>query len=294
MTSNAVAPSWTAADMTARPDFLVIGAMKAATSTICAYLEDHPDVFMVQGEPNFFSHEARWARGPQDYAAYFAKRGDERICGEGSNDYTYAARFPHSAERIAACLPDVRLVFMVRDPVARMASAWIQRRKNGRDAVPPTLDEAVTRTPTLFVDQSLYWAQLQRYRAHFSDDQIFVGFMEDMKVDQPAFMARLCMFLGVPSAPEVKRAHANPSKGKSVASPTYSRLRANPAIYLASRLVPKAARDWIVTRGLSQRVDENPRLSPEIRSRLLESVRPDAEALLAHCGKPADFWSLGG
>ena len=31
-----------------RPDLIVIGAMKCATSTVCAYLEDHPDVFMVR------------------------------------------------------------------------------------------------------------------------------------------------------------------------------------------------------------------------------------------------------
>ena len=47
-----------------QPDFIIIGAMKCGTSTVNAYFEDHPATFMVKGqEPNFFSHEDRFAQG---------------------------------------------------------------------------------------------------------------------------------------------------------------------------------------------------------------------------------------
>ena len=46
-----------------QPDFIVIGAMKCGTSTVCGYLEDHPDVFIApQAEPNFFAHDAQYVR----------------------------------------------------------------------------------------------------------------------------------------------------------------------------------------------------------------------------------------
>ena len=76
---------------TTGPTFLVIGAMKCATSTVCAYLEDHPDVFMVPRiEPNHFSRDGNWAKGMAYYAPFF--RGAETYAerGEGSNDYDSA------------------------------------------------------------------------------------------------------------------------------------------------------------------------------------------------------------
>ena len=52
-------------------DVLVIGAMKAATSTVCAYLEDNPDIYMVpRAEPNYFSHDANFSKGADWYATY--------------------------------------------------------------------------------------------------------------------------------------------------------------------------------------------------------------------------------
>ena len=58
-----------------RAEFIVIGAMKAATSTICSYLEDHPDTYMVpRAEPNYFSRDENFARGDAWYDAHFAPR----------------------------------------------------------------------------------------------------------------------------------------------------------------------------------------------------------------------------
>ena len=56
-----------------QPDFIVIGAMKCGSSTVCAYLEDHPDIFMVpRAEPKFFSHDENFARGTDWYESLFA------------------------------------------------------------------------------------------------------------------------------------------------------------------------------------------------------------------------------
>jgi hypothetical protein len=178
-----------------QPDFLVIGAMKCATSTICAYLEDHPEIFMVaNAEPKFFSHDENWVKGPDWYGRFFEKRTGERLRGEGSNDYSHTAIYPHSVERIAEFCPDARLIYIVRHPVQRVVASWIQKRANQGDKVAPTLDRAVVEQPDLFIDESLYWRQISRYRAHFPDDRIFIGFMEDLKADAPAFMARLCIW----------------------------------------------------------------------------------------------------
>lgn len=276
-----------------RPDFIVIGAMKCGTSTVCAYLEDHRDVFMVpRHEPNFFSHDDRYAQGPATYETHFEARQGERLCGEGSNDYAAGALYPHSATRMAAYHPGLKLIYITRHPLERIASAWIQRRANSGDQVPPTLDLAATRLPDVFIDQSLYWKNLSRYRTCFPDDQIFIGFMEDLSADQAAFFERLCAFLEITPTAEVQRAHMNPSSGKVIPSRRFSAVNRLPFIKTLKKLLPKALKTTVKRELLSEKVSAPPRFSPQVRADILKIIRPDAAQFLAHCGKPADFWAL--
>jgi hypothetical protein len=274
-----------------KPDFLVIGAMKCATSTVCAYLEDHRSVFMVQnGEPNFFSDNENWAKGSEWYAQFFEGRGAETFCSEGSNNYTHDAIYPHSAERMADFCPDAKLIYMVRHPVQRIIASWIQKRANQGDNVPSTLDRAVREMPDHFIDESLYWRQLSQYRAHFADDRIFIGFMEDLKADGPAFMARLCGFLNIPPTEALERPHLNPSAGKRVPSELYTAVRRMPGVKALARLTPKGPKQWLKQRFFSTKLDTRPTFSAPVLAELEATLAPDAAAFLAHCGKPADFW----
>lgn len=276
-----------------QPDFIIIGAMKCGTSTVCAYLEDHPDAFMLPGrEPNFFSHDDVHAAGPAAYEQLFADHDGERVCGEGSNDYASGARYPQAAARMAAYRPDMKIIYILRHPLERIASAWVQNRADKGDLVPATLEAAVAEMPEIFVDQSLYWANLSRYRAQFPDAQIFVGFMEDLRTDRERFFASLCAFLGIPALPTVQRGHQNPSRGKRIPSQRFSRLNRLPLMGAAKRLLPQALKTTVRERWLSETVTAAPTLGPEAHRAVLAQIRPDAAALLAHCGKPADFWAL--
>jgi len=277
------------------PDFIVIGAMKCATSTVCKYLEDHPDVDMVPGcEPNYFSHDDNYAKGPDWYGRFFADFSGDRIRGEGSNDYVSGAMFPESAARMAADFPDVKLVYMVRHPLRRIISAWTQNRVDTGDVFPPTPDRAVAEMPERYIDRSLYWKNLSRYRAHFDDAQIFIGFMEDLSRDPDRFWADLCGFLGVAPNTAAAAIHANPSQGKRVPTGAYSRLNALSLVRGLKRVLPKRVTGFVKDRFLSREAAAAPWFSPETEARLCQKLRPDAEQLLAHCGKPADFWNLRG
>jgi hypothetical protein len=274
-----------------KPDFLVIGAMKCATSTICAYLEDHEAVFMVpNADPNFFSHDDNWAKGPDWYDRFFEGRGAEKLCGEGSNHYAHAVIYPGSAVRIHDFCPDAKLIYIARHPVQRIVASWIQKRANQGDAVPPTLDRAVLEAPDHFIDESLYWRQLSQYRPHFPDDRIFIGFMEDLKADGPAFMARLCAFLEIAPTEALERPHMNPSAGKRVPSELYTAIRRLPGVKALVQLMPKGLRQWLKRQVFSKKLDDRPTFSPEVLARLEAELAPDAAVFLAHCGKPANFW----
>lgn len=275
-----------------KPDFIVIGAMKCATSTVCAYLEDHPEVFMVAGgEPRFFSHDEFFARGTGWYEGLFAARTTERICGEGSNDYAAGQLYPEAAARMAAFCPDLRLIYMVRHPLDRIASAWVEDRVNQGDNIPASVDQAVTRMPARYIDQSLYWKNLSRYRSLFDDSQIFIGFMEDLTTDRAAFFARLAGFLGITPGIGIRRGHVNSSQGKRVPSAGYTAVNRLPFSATLKRLVPKALRQGVKDRLLSRPVDEKPKLSAEVKARIVPQLREDARQFLAHCGKDETYWS---
>lgn len=274
-----------------KPDFIVIGAMKCATSTVCAYLEDHPEVFMLKGEPGFFSRDENFRNGVQWYEALFDRRTTERLVGEGTNSYSAGAAFPDTVARMAAYHPGLKLIYLVRDPVVRIESHWVQNRADLGDGVPPTLDRAVTERAERYVDQSLYWKNLQRYRAAFPDTQIFVGLMEDLSRDPGHFFSELNSFLGIADRPLPDRAHVNPTTGKTIPSPLYSRINGLPLMPLIKKLVPRGFKRTL-RRKLSAKVTDRPVFSPAVRAELVRTLRPDAEALLDYVGKPRDFWRL--
>lgn len=275
-----------------QPDFLVIGAMKCGTSTVCAYLEDHPEVFMVAGsDPNFFGDDTYFAKGSESYERLFVSANPGMICGEGTNNYAAGALFPDSAPRIHAYRPDMKLVYVLRDPVQRIESAWIQDRAGMGDAVPSTLDRAVTEMPERYVDQSLYWKNLSRYRALFPDTQIWVATMEDMKADQTAFFESLTGFLGVPPF-DPARPHLNPSTTKRIPTSAYSLVNKLPLSRTLRRAFPKTLRTAVKTRILSRSAADRPQFSPRVRADLVDMLRDDSHAILAHMGKPANYWKM--
>ena len=276
---------------------IVIGAMKAATSTICAFLERNDAVYMAPGvEPNYFCWDANYAKGHKWYENLLAGRRHEAICAEGSNNYACCVLYPDTAARMAAYNPDMKIIYMVRNPLARIVSAWIQNRADKGDDVPSTLDAAVQQMPDIFVGQSRYWHNLTQYREHFCDDQIFIGFTEDLYRDPDRFYTDLCAFLQIaPPAPlQVGgAAHLNKSVGKRVPSQAYSALKRLPLAGLFKALLPTSFKALLRTRILTRKVIDRPVFSPDVRADLVKILGPDAAALLAHCRKPADFWSVG-
>lgn len=287
-------PALTAADDGAcpGPDFILIGTMKCGTSTLSAYLEGHPNVFMVAGQdPDYFSRPGQWARGQDWYSGLFSGAGAAQICGEGSNSYTWDTLYPGTPERLTAACPGVKLIYMVRDPIARIVSHWVQVRADQGDAVPARLDDAIRAQPERLIAPSFYWRQLSHYRARVPDERIWIGFMEDLETNRAGVLRSLCAFLGI--APEgVETAiHRNPSQGKQILGPLYSRLRRQPGVRALSSHLPQGVRAWARRQLLSQVGTKTIQLDPELLAPVLEMLHDDSRALLAHCGKPSDYWT---
>ncbi|MEX2229324.1 MAG: sulfotransferase domain-containing protein, partial [Dehalococcoidia bacterium] len=122
------------------PTFIVVGAQRAGTDSLYGYLRAHPDAVMAEPkEPHYFARvpEAMsWAR----YQRCFRTRPAHAV-GEASTSYLPVARAP---ERIRAELgADVRLVFMLREPVERLYSAFLNTKRARPVGDARDFDEAV-------------------------------------------------------------------------------------------------------------------------------------------------------
>jgi hypothetical protein len=204
------------------PNFLIIGAMKAGTTALYAYLQQHPQVYMSPlKEPNFFAFEGERMdfRAPQDqqginrtsvtdvetYRALFKEVRSEKAIGEASHWYLYSPRAP---ERIRYYIPEVKLIAVLRDPVERAYSEWLHFIRDGEEPVADfarALREEETRKRYNwafghYASRGFYHAQLKRYFDAFDRGQIKIYLYEDLSTDPIGVLGDIFQFLGVDRA----------------------------------------------------------------------------------------------
>src|SRR5688500_5445420 len=106
------------------PNLITIGAQKCGTSGLHYYLGLHPEVSMsTPKELNYFIAERNWGRGPEWYGRHFDPNA--RCRGESSPNYTAFPQHMGVPERMASVVPDAKLIYIVRDPLARIAAHYV-------------------------------------------------------------------------------------------------------------------------------------------------------------------------
>jgi len=107
------------------PTFVIIGAAKCGTTSLAQQLSQHPEVFMAADkEPNFFIEQLTWSKGLDWYRSLFADAGQAKAVGEASTMYSDFPESAGAAARMAGVIPDAKLVYVVREPIARMKSLY--------------------------------------------------------------------------------------------------------------------------------------------------------------------------
>ena len=181
-----------------KPNFLIIGAAKAATTSLSNMLSEHPHAGIVQGkEPHFFSVDEIYGRGWEYYQSLYAHCHDAPAIGDASTSYSRIRYHPRTVSRILAHVPDVKIIYMVRHPVERMVSAYIERLGTpGTDQVFASINDAVLRQP-MIIDSSRYWEVFDYYRRHFDESRIKIVWFEEFIADTPQVFGDVCRFLGI-------------------------------------------------------------------------------------------------
>lgn len=278
----------------ALPNLLVIGAQKAGTSSLHRYLDLHPEISMSHNkELNFFMlHSEPSDAEFQRYKQNFDPRA--RVRGESSPNYTCYPQVSGIPERIHRLIPDAKLIYMVRDPIERAVSSYLQARAIGEDLRP--IADALEDPNTWYVSRGLYYAQLERYLPYFRQEQILVVAQEALLAQRAETMRRIFGFLDVDqsfwSPGFEQRWEVSSGKGRLYKfAYRASRRIAGPEFW---RRLPTGVR-WLGERIVySPRDDESsrPDLDEGLRERLTERFREDARKLRELTGEDFPRWSV--
>ncbi|MGQ4646050.1 sulfotransferase domain-containing protein [Lyngbya aestuarii] len=292
------------------PDFLIIGSSKAGTTTIYHYLCKHPQVYMSDPkEPEYFASEKdeNYAKGIDWYASHFSKAEPHQVCGEASGRYTHWPKFSAASERIAAALPQVKLIYIMRNPVDRAYSHYAQDIKYaqnllGKFEVTETFEENI-KQDSYYLDCSNYMQQIEQYLRFFPKESFLFLLMEDL-IQQPAdILHKMCNFLGIDSGVDLvgeKEIKANEGRHHNewfLRSRITDPLKKIPGVAQVAALLPQEARDQayhLLTnlpykQSMEEKYIPQPML-PETRQMLLEKFREPNQKLAEFLNRDLSHW----
>ena len=290
------------------PSFIVIGAPKCATTSLHAYLATHPQIWMSQQkELHFFTDTpwGSWKNGVDWYRAQFKEGREYSQRGESSPGYSIDGFTSGVVEKMTPLLPDVKLVYMLRDPLARTRSHYTEELYNRH--IPPELSlqqilEAGPDEPGLHGDNyrymvytSLYHRQLSIYLQQYSLEQIYFMSMETLQTQPLEALRGLFRFLGVDEEfvpPNLnQKLNEKAEKRLRVVNPT-ALVRNLPGYETVSRALPKTLKSRY-RRAISREIDHEAltQISDEHQARLRELFAPDIAALRAVTGQTFAEWS---
>jgi Sulfotransferase domain len=277
------------------PTFVVIGAMKAGTTSLYEYLKPHPQIFLPEmKEVNFFVKEGNWDRGVEWYQSLYAEAdiAGALHAGDVSPVYSMFPNLTGTPARIAATVPDARILYLVRDPVERMRSQYIQQRADGLEKRP--LSEALL-LDLRYLATSLYTLQLEQYLERFDRSRILVVRSEDLSACPQETVARVLSFLGLDpgwTPPGLGQVH-NPSSDKRVTRKGVGRVENmmwrrgwNRTAY---RFRQASRKSSLLSREVTA---HETTLDGDLRERLRRTVRADIARLPALVGPDFDAWGL--
>ena len=265
------------------PNFFIVGAPKAGTTSLYYYLKRHPEVFMSPvKEPNFFSysetvkqnlyHKEKGVGTLEEYKELFASaNGHHKAIGEASVSYLF---YPSVPEKIKQMVPGARIIISLRNPVERAYSHYYMEHKLGY--VSESFEDIVfkrSKHPNAhlyyqqFVELGLYYEQVKRYFDAFGKDQVRVFIYDDLTDKLESMILAVFDFLAIDKTyiPSLEGRYNTYSIPRN---PFFRKLYSQKRLRtIAKKLVPtekvEAIKDIFLTRD--KKVDKNEATVKELK-----------------------------
>jgi len=293
------------------PDFYIVGAPKAGTTSLYEYLAGHPDVFLPQRkELRYFgsdlAHRRRRELNQEEFLDHYAGAPPERQWGNAYVWYLYSRS---AAAEIHAVRPDARIVVMLRDPVRALYALHSEFVFDGNEDI-DDFTAALAAEPDRCAGRRIpaeahfpealcyhrtvaYREQLARYLDLFGRDQVHVALIDDFIADADAAAGAVLTFLGLEPAVGQAFPHANPNKRSRSAAMRRLLAAPPPRLRAAIRaLVPAAPRRAAYRRvsALNVRAQDRAAMGEDIERRLRHELDPEVAALETILGRSLSAW----
>ncbi|MFO7940055.1 MAG: sulfotransferase [Bacteroidales bacterium] len=191
-----------------RVNTLLVGAARAGTTSLCHQLAQHPQVcFSMQKEPPYFSIDEHYRKGPEFLHDFFPHYKGEPVVATAD---TYLFIHHKAIARIANYNPKMRILIMLREPVARAYASFQYAKNNGyepasRDFITSMkleqqeLDksniQAYNNRAHLLT--SMYHKHMEQWLSYFPHGCVKIFTLEAMKKEPQAFFNELYDYLGI-------------------------------------------------------------------------------------------------
>jgi len=276
------------------PNLIIIGAVKCGTTSMHYYLGLHPQISMSrEKEPNFFIRELNWDKGIEWYKSNFT--GKARIHGESSARYT---NYPFSRgvpERMYSVVPEAKLIYILRDPIERIISDYIQKYSDGLEnrRIEDVLKDL--NMTNRYLSRSMYYLQLSQYLEYFPNSSILIITSEEMYHQRRLTLEKIFRFLNIDetfySEQFLKIKHRSTEKRRKDRIGLFLKWLSETDIAKTFSADLRRNIGRILYLPFSTRI-ERPVLNNELKEKLVEYLKDDTNRLREYTGLDFKDWCV--
>lgn len=262
------------------PDFILIGANKAGTTSLHDYLQQHPNVYMIAPKGNDLLSRKRYPT-LADATEYLEQLKDAPTyckAGEASSIYLHSKGL---ADNIYALFPRVKIIAILRNPIERAYSAvFFARALSEKDVA--LIDDWMLRSHEI-LRVGLYYEQVKGYVSTFPPDSVKIMLFDDLMNDTTLFVRKIYEFIGVDSTfvPETHRRHHVGTwyVGNSYRAVLRFGEKRSPGIRTVRSWIPSRVRTWIRHGLIARSTNPIPPMPQQLKARLRDYYREDIAKL---------------
>ena len=270
-------------------DFMIVGAQKCGTTTLAAQLAAHPGVcFCKEKEPGFFNSHMDWEDNLEKYHKLYTPT-DSQICGEASTMYTFFPEVLDVHERLYCYNPNLKLIYIMRDPVERAISLYAHNVV--RNIEKNTPEKAIFDDP-VYINRSRYGMQIRPYVDLFGRENVLLLIFEEYIIDQAQTLAQVANFLSISVEGFTQQEDLHKHKTVGVPYPKYEFVRQITKTNLFQSLriyVPENIR-YFLRSYVKNTLDIKPEFSPALRKAMRRLLDDDINTIEALLGRPIPAW----
>lgn len=290
------------------PNFFCVGSQKAGTTTLHDVLTQHPDIYLPNSkEAHFFDFDENYSKGLSWYEkTFFGNWKGQKAIGTITPEYMY---YEDVAERLYRDLgPDLKLIFILRNPVDRAYSHYLMSVSRGYEN--QQFQQAIELEPERihtsdfnklhlsYISRGHYLGQIKRFLNYFPVEQMmFLVFEEDIRENMDTTISKINGFLGLQEADincKIKSNQASVPKTTLIRDFIYKENRVKK---YGKHLIPTVKlRIFIMDRlgKINSKTKPPEKLSPSLRSCIMkEYFQSDIKKLEELIQKDLSLWTYG-